>query len=156
MRVGGIALLTNMHPDMGRHAQAGFVDGKGNKVLSGKSWVHGVEETVEEARRVGFEVLGGGEEVVVGEKGKEQEQEVGAEWEAKRERERERARENKEVVNNDGRICVTAKESAAKKEFVRCVREVTVKEDMVEWLGDRSRKWIGMKVWFGVMLRRVS
>ena len=142
VRVGGIALLTNMHSDMGRDAQAGFVDAKGNKVLSGKSWIHGVDETVEEARRAGFEVL--------------EDDKVGGE-----EEERKWAESGREVrgkgktPEGEGRADA-AKGSSGKRRELRGVREVRVEEDMVEWLGGRSRKWIGMKVWFGMMLRRVS
>ncbi len=52
---GGMALVTNMHADMGRQSQAGFVNEKGVKVR-GESFVYSVEETVREAERQGFEV----------------------------------------------------------------------------------------------------
>ncbi len=57
LRVGGLALVTNMHEEMGRVGQAGFVTAEGVKVR-GESWAHGVEETVEEAKRCGFEIVG--------------------------------------------------------------------------------------------------
>lgn len=95
---GAVALLTNMHPDMGaRGAQAGFVDeGSGVKVRAGRSWVHGVEEVVAEAGRWGFGVLGE-------------------------------------------------------------VREGVMEGGMVERgvVGERGRKWVGVKVWFGVLVRKV-
>ncbi|KAF4539945.1 Methyltransferase type 12 [Lasiodiplodia theobromae] len=57
---GAIALITNMHPDMGAVSQAGFVstdaDGKQVKVR-GKSWAHGIRETVEAATEVGLTVV---------------------------------------------------------------------------------------------------
>ena len=61
VRPGGLVLLTNMHPDMGARSQAGFIgtDGEGRQVkIRGRSWVHGVAETVEGARACGFEVVG--------------------------------------------------------------------------------------------------
>ena len=122
VRIGGIALLTNMHPDMGQHAQAAFVDAHG--VLSGKSWSHGIRETVDEARNAGFDILEA-DRVAKGDKTEKEEEEEEEEEEDKLDR-------------------------------IRVVREVAVEEDMVEWLGERSKKWIGTKVWFGMMLKRLS
>jgi SAM-dependent methyltransferase len=53
---GGRALVSNMHADMGAVSAAGFVGADGVKVR-GTSFAHGVEETVDEARRGGFEVV---------------------------------------------------------------------------------------------------
>ena len=120
VRVAGLALVTNMHPDMGgKQAQAGFVDGQGRKVV-GRSWIHGVEETVREAERAGFEVLDAGES--------EGEKDGG-----------ERADDGRKGGKGGG-----------------AVREVEVTEDMVLRLGERSKKWIGTKVWFGLLLRRAA
>lgn len=91
---GGLALVTNMHEDMGKMSQAGFVDANGVKVR-GESWVYSVEETVREAERQGFEVL------------------------SVRERE---------------------------------VRE----EDLDRGVGRRGAKWVGVRVWYGVVVRKVS
>ncbi|KAF2466038.1 S-adenosyl-L-methionine-dependent methyltransferase [Lindgomyces ingoldianus] len=66
VRKGGYALITNMHDEMGRISQAGFVREDGVKIR-GTSFAHGVDETVEEAQRMGFEV------VVVKERGVEAE-----------------------------------------------------------------------------------
>ncbi|CAO2655136.1 Nn.00g102000.m01.CDS01 [Neocucurbitaria sp. VM-36] len=52
-----IALVTNMHSDMGYISQAGFINAQGVKVR-GSSFAHTLEQTVQEARRAGFEVLG--------------------------------------------------------------------------------------------------
>ena len=128
VQIGGVALLTNMHPDMGQNAQAAFVDAHGNKVLSGKSWIHGIRETVNEAKKAGFEVLEV-DGVAKGGKAEKQDDVDGDE------------------VGGDGEY---------EPERVSGVREIAVEEDMVEWLGERSRKWIGTKVWFGMMLRRLS
>ena len=62
LRPGGLVLLTDMHADMGSRSQAGFVSqdeetGEAIKVR-GTSWVHTVEETVSEAKKAGFEVVG--------------------------------------------------------------------------------------------------
>ncbi|KAF2137508.1 uncharacterized protein K452DRAFT_291555 [Aplosporella prunicola CBS 121167] len=57
----GVALITNMHPEMGAKSQAGFVmaDAEGKRVkVRGKSYVHTVEETVKAAQEVGFELVG--------------------------------------------------------------------------------------------------
>ncbi|KAG4031014.1 hypothetical protein MFRU_010g01400 [Monilinia fructicola] len=56
----GRLLITNMHAEMGRQSQAGFVDeveGKKTKVR-GESYVYEVEEVVEEGKKWGFHVLG--------------------------------------------------------------------------------------------------
>jgi SAM-dependent methyltransferase len=52
---GGTALVTNMHADMGRVSQAGFVNADGVKVR-GSSYVYTVEETAAAARDAGLEV----------------------------------------------------------------------------------------------------
>lgn len=57
LRKAGLALVTNMHAEMGRVSQAGFVNAEGVKVR-GSSFTYTVQETVDEAERQGFEVLG--------------------------------------------------------------------------------------------------
>jgi SAM-dependent methyltransferase len=52
----GLALVTNMHNDMGSRSQAGFMNAQGIKVR-GESWVYSVQETVREAETQGFEVV---------------------------------------------------------------------------------------------------
>ncbi|KAI1342509.1 S-adenosyl-L-methionine-dependent methyltransferase [Xylariaceae sp. FL0016] len=91
LRPGGVLLLSNMHADMGRVSQAGFVD-NGVKIR-GTSYAYEIEEVVEEARRWGLEVLGE-------------------------------------------------------------VEERGVREDMVGELGERSTKWVGVKCWFGGLMRK--
>ncbi|KAF1815547.1 S-adenosyl-L-methionine-dependent methyltransferase [Eremomyces bilateralis CBS 781.70] len=94
----GLALVTNMHSEMGNLSQAGFQstgpDGKVVKVR-GVSYVHTVEETVEVAQGGGF---------------------------------------------------VPVEE----------VREATVDEGMVEMLGKRSQKWVGVRIWYGGIWKRDS
>ncbi|KAF2848100.1 S-adenosyl-L-methionine-dependent methyltransferase [Plenodomus tracheiphilus IPT5] len=51
-----LALITNMHADMGARTQAGFTNEHGAKVR-GVSWVYSVEDVVGEARKQGFEVM---------------------------------------------------------------------------------------------------
>ncbi|KAF2809069.1 S-adenosyl-L-methionine-dependent methyltransferase [Mytilinidion resinicola] len=92
LKPGGVALVTNMHEEMGRVSQAGFVAGDGRKVR-GESWAHGVAETGEVARGCGLEVLGV--------------------WE-------------------------------------RAVEE----GDLEGGVGERGRKWVGRRVWFGVLVRK--
>jgi hypothetical protein len=81
---------------MGARSQAGFVemDQQGRRAkVRGKSWVHSVAETVDEAKAQGFDVVGN-------------------------------------------------------------VGETEVKEDMIEMLGERGGKWVGTKVWYGMVLSR--
>lgn len=55
LRPGGIGFMSNMHPDMGSGSVAGFKEESGQRLV-GKSYVHGVRETVDSARRAGLEV----------------------------------------------------------------------------------------------------
>ena len=55
---GGYFVVTNMHAEMGRKSQAGFVDeGTGEKVR-GDSFVYEISEVLEEGKRWGFELVG--------------------------------------------------------------------------------------------------
>jgi SAM-dependent methyltransferase len=90
----GIALVTNMHHDMGAKSQAGFVNAQGVKVR-GSSFAHSVQDTIEAAQRAGLEVLNV--------------------------KEREMRREDVE----GGRV------------------------------GERGLKWVGVKVWYGIIVKRV-
>jgi SAM-dependent methyltransferase len=91
----GLAFITNMHSDMGAKSQAGFVNKDGVKVR-GSSFVYTVQDTMDEAKRAGFEVL-------------------------------------------------SLKEREMAKEDVECGR-----------VGDRGWKWVGTKVWYGLVLRKVG
>jgi SAM-dependent methyltransferase len=93
LRKGGVLCLTNMHADMGRLSQAGFVDETGRKVRP-VSYAHSVEEVVESAKKYGLELIGE-------------------------------------------------------------VAERRVTEDLVGALGERSRKYVGVMVWFGGLWRKV-
>lgn len=92
---GGLALITNMHSDMGAKSQAGFVNKDGVKVR-GSSFAHTVQETVDEARRAGFQV--------------------------------------------------------------EHVMERMMTKDHVESgaVGERGWKWVGVKVWYDLVLRKVG
>lgn len=99
LRPGGVALVTNMHPDMGLQSQAGFTsqDEEGKDIkIRGRSWIHGINETIEAAGECGFEIVGGG------------------------------------------------------------VRECAVSGDMVRdgVVGKRGEKWVGVKVWYGFIVRK--
>ncbi|OCK79374.1 S-adenosyl-L-methionine-dependent methyltransferase [Lepidopterella palustris CBS 459.81] len=94
LQPSGLALVTNMHREMGSRSQAGFVGSDGKKV-QGTSFVYGVEETVEAAREAGFEL-------------------------------------------------VEIRERGMKEEDVSAGR-----------VSGRGVKWVGCKVWYGVVLRRV-
>ena len=92
---GGYFVLTNMHAEMGRKGQAGFVDeGTGEKVR-GDSFVYEICEVLDAGKRRGFEVVG----------------QVG-----------ERAVEEGDI--GKGKL-----------------------------LGKRGVKWIGVKCWFGFVMR---
>lgn len=58
LRSGAYFLVTNMHADMGKRSQAGFVDSAtGKKVRPSRSYAHEVGKILEEAERCGFEVV---------------------------------------------------------------------------------------------------
>lgn len=90
----GLALVTNMHDDMGARSQAGFVNAEGVKVR-GESYVYSLSQIVEAARDKGLEVL--------------------------------KVRE-------------------------RAVTEEDVRGGVV---GGRGAKWLGTKVWGGVVVRKM-
>lgn len=96
--LGSTLVLTNMHPDMGRRSQAGFMgtdeDGKPVKIR-GTSYIHGVVETYREADRFNWLYL------------------------------------DPEGFGGAG--------------------EVEVRPEMVEILGPRAKKWVGEKVWYGIV-----
>ncbi|CAN8101158.1 unnamed protein product [Discula destructiva] len=52
----GLLLLTNMHSDMGKMTQAGFIDPQTGQRIRPTSYAHSVEEIVSEAHQYGFEV----------------------------------------------------------------------------------------------------
>ncbi|KAK4507888.1 hypothetical protein PRZ48_001623 [Zasmidium cellare] len=95
LKPGGFGLITNMHPEMGAKSVAGFDNVEGVR-MRGTSYIHGVEETVEAAKKAGLELVGE-------------------------------------------------------------VKEVTMSEDMIRSgaVGERGRKWIGTKVWYGSIFRKL-
>ena len=58
LKPNGLALVTNMHSDMGVISQAGFVDPKTDEKVRTQSFAHGLDDVVVEARKQGFEVVG--------------------------------------------------------------------------------------------------
>ena len=90
---GGIALVTNMHSEMGSRSQAGFVNAQGVKVR-GESFVYSLAGTVAEAKKRGFEI-------------------------------------------------VDARE--------RSIEQTDIDTGVV---GSRGGKWIGCRVWYGLVLRK--
>ena len=92
---GGSLVLTNMHAEMGRVGQAGFVDEETGEKIRGDSYNYEVEEVLVEGKKWGFRLEGS-----VGE---------------------------------------------------RAVREEDIGEGKL--LGPRGKKWIGVKVWFGMVMR---
>lgn len=103
LKPGGYALVTNMHPDMGRSTRAGYKTESGERV-KGESWVHGVGESVGAATGVGLEVV-----------------DIGG-------------------AGNGG---VGLKE--------REVDEEMIKRGLV---GNRGKKWVGKRVWYGFVVRK--
>ncbi|KAF2825820.1 S-adenosyl-L-methionine-dependent methyltransferase [Ophiobolus disseminans] len=91
----GLALVTNMHDDMGTKSQAGFVNAQGVKVR-GSSFAHTVQDTVAAARKAGLEVL-------------------------------------------------SVKE-----------REMTRQDVESGAVGERGWKWVGIKVWYAVVVRKIE
>jgi hypothetical protein len=77
---GGYLLVTNMHEEMGRRGQAGFVDVESGEKVRGVSFVYSIEEVVEEGRKWGFEVVGEVGERAVGEEDLEVLGERGGKW----------------------------------------------------------------------------
>jgi predicted TPR repeat methyltransferase len=58
LRSGAYFLLSNMHSDMGKLSQAGFVDSTtGKKVRPSRSYAHEIEYILAEAQRFGFEIV---------------------------------------------------------------------------------------------------
>ena len=93
LKPGGLALVTNMHYDMGIISQAGFVDPRTGQKVRPTSFAHTIDDVLAEAKRHGLNVVG-------------------------------------EVL------------------------ERAVDEMMVDSLGERARKWIGVTVWFGLRLQK--
>lgn len=58
LKPGGVLLLTNMHSEMGGISQAGFVHPETGVKIRPTSYSHTVEETLEEAIKAGFELVG--------------------------------------------------------------------------------------------------
>lgn len=54
----GLALVTNMHSEMGATSQAGFVDPKTGEKVRTQSFVHHLDDVIAEAQKQGFEVVG--------------------------------------------------------------------------------------------------
>ncbi len=58
LKPNGLALVTNMHSDMGAISQAGFVDPKTGIKVRTQSVAHHHDDVVAEAQKQGFEVVG--------------------------------------------------------------------------------------------------
>ncbi|RMZ76440.1 hypothetical protein DV737_g4820, partial [Chaetothyriales sp. CBS 132003] len=93
LKPGGVLLLTNMHADMGKISQAGFVDPATGEKIRPTSYAHTVERLKKAAEAHGLEPIGE-------------------------------------------------------------MEERKVDESMVDSLGPRSRKWIGVYCWLGVLFRK--
>ncbi|ETS86953.1 hypothetical protein PFICI_00781 [Pestalotiopsis fici W106-1] len=102
LKPDGVLLLTNMHSDMGRISQAGFVDTMTGEKVRPTSYAHTVEDVITEARRHGLVAI------------------------------------SDEETDSAG------------------LMERAVTEELVERLGSRSKKWVGINCWFGGLLRKVD
>lgn len=58
LKKGGYLLLTNMHEEMGKRSQAGFLDIETGEKIRGESFVYSIKEMVQEAKIQGFQVDG--------------------------------------------------------------------------------------------------
>jgi predicted TPR repeat methyltransferase len=58
LKKGGYLLLTNMHEEMGKRSQAGFLDVETGEKVRGESFVHSIEEMIQGAEKQGFNVDG--------------------------------------------------------------------------------------------------
>ncbi|KAK0616130.1 S-adenosyl-L-methionine-dependent methyltransferase [Bombardia bombarda] len=94
LKKGGLLLLTNMHSDMGKISQAGFVDPKTGEKIRPQSYAHSIDDIMAEALANGLEAVDAFEE-----------------------------------------------------------RMVT--EENYLSLGPRAKKWVGVKVWYGGILRKM-
>jgi SAM-dependent methyltransferase len=65
LKPGGLLLLTNMHGDMGKISQAGFIDPDTGVKIRPTSYGHSIEEIETAAKVEGFDVVGGIEERAV-------------------------------------------------------------------------------------------
>lgn len=54
----GMLLLTNMHPEMGKRSQAGFLDEKSGEKIQGTSFAHEIQDVIDTGKRFGFELCG--------------------------------------------------------------------------------------------------
>ena len=95
LKPGALFLLTNMHPNMGARSQAGFLDPTTGEKIRPVSYAHNIEDVVNEASRLGLDVVG---------------------------QVREREARVSDVENGG--------------------------------VGNRVMKWIGIKMWFGMILRK--
>lgn len=57
LKPNGLALVTNMHSDMGAISQAGFVDPKTGEKVRTHSFSHRLDDVIVEAQKQGFEVV---------------------------------------------------------------------------------------------------
>ncbi|KAK3691747.1 hypothetical protein LTR37_018475 [Vermiconidia calcicola] len=103
LKSGAYALVTNMHPDMGRLSKAGFKDAITGERVKGMSYIHVISETIAAAEDVNLELIG----------------DV---------RESELDRRTFEISE------------ASMDEKAR--------------VAERATKWVGTKVWFGMVLRK--
>jgi SAM-dependent methyltransferase len=91
LKLNGLVILTNMHAEMGKRSQAGFLDTEGDMKVQGESFNYEIEQVVFAGRKAGFEIVGDG------------------------------------------------------------MKERGIEDDDVQGgvVGERGRKWVGCKVWFG-------
>ena len=57
LKPNGLALVTNMHSDMGAISQAGFVDPRNGEKVRTQSFAHHLDDVVVEAQKQGFDIV---------------------------------------------------------------------------------------------------
>jgi SAM-dependent methyltransferase len=58
LKPNGLLILTNMHAEMGKRSQAGFLDTEGDMKIQGESFIYEVDQVVSAGREAGFETIG--------------------------------------------------------------------------------------------------
>ncbi|EPE35058.1 S-adenosyl-L-methionine-dependent methyltransferase [Glarea lozoyensis ATCC 20868] len=60
LKSSGLLIVTNMHAEMGKRSQAGFLDTDGDTKVQGESHNYETDEVIMAGRKAGFEILDGG------------------------------------------------------------------------------------------------
>ncbi|KAI9659233.1 MAG: hypothetical protein M1831_003815 [Alyxoria varia] len=117
-------LITNMHNEMGARSQAGFTDPNTGQKTRAKSYVHTPHAIIEEGRNWGFEPI-----------------ELGSASMAQ-----------SSLVHH---VTDKAEHTATDALFLeRAITSEDLKKGLFGGISGRGRKWIGVNVWYGMIVRR--